>query len=159
MNLRLHPFSVAISILFFAAAAASQSVSARFEGGPAAAKGSTLRGTIVLSLPDELHVNSNKPNSEYAVPTFIRILSPATHPGLKIGEVYYPAGRNKKFQFSDTELNVYEGETVFNFTVTVPRNFGPSSFKLRAVVQYQACTEEVCFQPTFKEVDLTATVK
>jgi len=118
-------------------------------------KGSSVKGTIVLNLPEELHVNSNKPNSEYAIATSIRI----TALGLKVGQVQYPEGKNKKFQFSETELNVYDGETAFPFTVKVPRSFRGKTITVKAVVRYQACTDEVCYPPKNKEIVLTAAVK
>ena len=145
-------------VTIFAAIAAvnasAQTVSGSLEENTVV-KGSSVRGTIILDLPDELHVNSNKPNSEYAIATSIRI----TAPGLKVGEVKYPEGKNKKFQFSETELNVYDGETAFPFTVRVPRNFRGTTITVKAVVRYQACTDEVCYPPKNKEIVLTAAVK
>jgi DsbC/DsbD-like thiol-disulfide interchange protein len=148
----------AFFIIIFAALvgnnAFAQTVSGSLEEN-AVLKGAKVRGKIVLDLPEELHVNSNKPNSEYAIATSIRI----TAPGLKVGEVEYPEGKNKKFQFSETELNVYDGQTAFPFTVTVPRNFRGTSITVKALVRYQACTDEVCYPPKNKEIVLTAAVK
>lgn len=117
-------------------------------------RGSTIKGTIALNIPAGLHVNSNNPGSEYAIPTRVSV----TSPGIKVS-VVYPKGKNRKFSFSDETINVYDGRAVFGFSVTVPANFKGNSVKFRVVVRYQACTDEVCYQPKTKEITLTANVK
>ena len=132
----------------------AQSVSGSIGNGTVT-RGTAARATVVLSIPGGLHVNSNRPNGEYAVATTVR----ATSNGAKIGAVSYPRGRNRKFEFSDQTLNVYEGRTAFGFNVTVPAGFKGNSISVRVVVRYQACTNEVCYPPKSKEVTLTARVK
>lgn len=117
-------------------------------------RGSTTRGTVTLSIPSGLHVNSNNPGSEYAIPTTVGITAPR---GVKVS-VIYPRGKNRKFSFSEDTLNVYDGRTTFSFNVSVPANFKGNSISFRVVVRYQACTDEVCYAPKSKEITLTAKV-
>jgi DsbC/DsbD-like thiol-disulfide interchange protein len=121
---------------------------------PTVKRGGSTKGTIVMSIPGGLHVNSSRPNSEYAIPTNVRV----SGAGLKFGAVNYPRGTNRKFEFSENSINVYEGRVTFSFNVTVPANFKGNTIKVRAVVKYQACTDEVCYPPKSKEVTLTARV-
>jgi thiol:disulfide interchange protein len=118
-------------------------------------RGGAAKGTIVMNIPNGLHVNSSRPNTDYAIPTAVK-LSAA---GAKVGTVMYPRGTNRKFEFSDDTLNVYENRAVFNFNVAVPANFKGNTVKVRAVVRYQACTEQVCYPPKNKEITLTARVR
>lgn len=127
--------------------------------GGAIANGTVTRGTaarasVVLSIPGGLHVNSSRPGSEYAIPTSVR----ASANGVKIGAVTYPRGRNRKFEFSESTINVYEGRTTFNFPVTVPASFRGSTVRVNVTVRYQACTNEVCYPPKSKTAVLTARV-
>ncbi|MEJ7862189.1 MAG: protein-disulfide reductase DsbD domain-containing protein [Pyrinomonadaceae bacterium] len=117
-------------------------------------RGAAAKGTIVMNIPAGLHVNSSRPNSEFAIPTSIKISAA----GAKVGAIKYPGGKNRKFGFSEDTLNVYENRAVFNFNVSVPANFKGNVVKVRAVVRYQACTDEVCYAPKSKEVTLTAKV-
>lgn len=117
-------------------------------------RGGSARGTVVLSLPGDLHANSNRPSEENLIATKVSV----TAPGAKIGAVSYPRGKNRRFAFSDNALNVYEGNTSFGFNLTVPANFKGNIVKVRAVVRYQACTNEVCYPPKSKEITLTAKV-
>jgi hypothetical protein len=141
--------------LFFLAGIST--VSAQTVGGSIGpvARGGSVKGTVVLSIPGGLHVNSNRPNSEYAIPTTVRISAA----GAKLSAVSYPRGKNRKFQFSENAINVYEGTASFSFNLTVPANFKGNVVKVRAVVRYQACTDEVCYPPRNKEVTLTARVR
>ncbi|HTH52059.1 MAG TPA: protein-disulfide reductase DsbD domain-containing protein [Pyrinomonadaceae bacterium] len=119
-------------------------------------KGKPARATVTLSIPGGQHANSHNPNSEYAIATVVRASSTK---GVKIGAVSYPRGHNRKFQFSETPINVYEGRVPFTFNVTVPQNFASSTVKVNVSVRYQTCTEEVCYSPKTKSISLTASVR
>lgn len=132
----------------------AQTVTGSIANG-AVTRGKAARATVVLSIPAGLHVNSAYPNSEYAIATRVK----ATSNGAKIGTVSYPRGKDRKFSFSESTINVYEGRAAFGFNVTVPAGFKGNSISVRVAVKYQACTEEVCYPPKTKEITLTARVK
>ena len=99
-------------------------------------------------------MNSSRPRSEYAIPTTVRV----SGNGVRVGAITYPPGENRKFQFSEDLINVYEGTVFFWFNVTVPPNYKGKSVEVKAVVRYQACTNEVCYPPRNKEVTINARV-
>lgn len=119
-------------------------------------KGRKARATVVLEIPHDLHTNSNNPGSEYAIPTTVKI-TPVS--GVKIGSVVYPRGMNKKFEFSEKALNIYEGKVEFAFDVTVPTSYRKPKVEIKVAVRYQACTNEVCYPPKTKEINLVANVR
>ena len=131
-----------------------QSVSGSITGG-SVTRGGSAKGSIVLTIPGGLHVNSSRPASEYAIPTTVRL----SGAGVRISGPTFPRGVNRKFQFSENTINVYEGTVRFPFTVTVPTGFKGDTVRLRAVVRYQACTDEVCYPPRNKEITITASVR
>jgi len=137
-----------------AAMASAQTVSGSIGNG-SVARGSSARGSVVLSIPGGLHVNSSRPASEYAIPTTVRL----SGSGVKVSGPTFPRGVNRKFQFSENVINVYEGTVRFPFTVNVPSGFKGDTVRVRAVVKYQACTDEVCYPPRSKDVMLTARVR
>jgi DsbC/DsbD-like thiol-disulfide interchange protein len=145
-----------IAFLYFGSAPAdAQVVTVRIAlANRTVTPGSTVQGTVSMSIPSGLHVNSSRPASEYAIPTEVRVKGT----GLKTGRVTYPRGRNRKFQFSENMINVYEGRVVFPFTVTVPAKFRGKSIQVNATVRYQACTDEVCYPPSSRNVTTTAKV-
>lgn len=142
------------ALLFLGTIVSAQTVSGSIGKGTAA-RGKATRGAITLSIPGHLHVNSSRPDSQYAIPTSVRL----TATGARVSGVTYPRGVNRKFAFSESTINVYEGTVRFPFTVTVPAGFKGNTIRVRAVVRYQACTNEVCYPPATKEVMITAQVR
>jgi DsbC/DsbD-like thiol-disulfide interchange protein len=134
--------------------ARSQTISGSITGG-AVTRGATARGVITMNIPGGLHVNSNRPSSQYAIATTVRV----SGSGLRSTAVSYPRGRNRKFEFSENPINVYEGTVRFPFSVKIPANFNGAAVRLRAVVHYQACTNEVCYPPKDKDITITAKVR
>jgi thiol:disulfide interchange protein len=132
----------------------AQTITASVPGG-VVTKGKATRATVLLVIPAGLHVNSNRPDSEYAIATTVR----ASANGARIGAVSYPRGKNRKFQFSENLINVYEGRVLFTFPVTVPANYRGSTVKLDIAVRYQACTDEVCYPPRTKTISVNARVR
>jgi DsbC/DsbD-like thiol-disulfide interchange protein len=143
-----------IAVFVFHFSNAAQTVTGSISKG-SVGRGVAARGYIVLSLPPELHVNSNRPGSEYLIPTEIKLSAR----GVRVSRVKYPRGHDRKFQFTSKILNVYEGKTVFPFTVTVPRNFRGRTITVRANVEFQACTDEVCYPPRKEVVTMSARVR
>lgn len=142
-------------IVFGAAEQASAQSASGSIGNGTVSRGKTARAVVVLDIPAGLHTNSNRPGSEYAIPTTVR---PSAR-GITIGRVTYPPGRNKKLAFSDSPLNVYTGKVRFPFNVTVPANYRGSTISVKVAVRFQACTDEVCYAPKTQNITLTANVR
>jgi DsbC/DsbD-like thiol-disulfide interchange protein len=117
-----------------------------------AQQGSTFQAAVVLDIPRGLHVNANKPLGKYAVPTRVTVEPPR---GLKVTPVVYPRGKVMSFPFAPNEkLAVYEGLTALRFNVTVPPNYELGVARIRVVVNYQSCSDDVCFPPKRSELTL-----
>lgn len=140
--------------LGFLAQSSAQTVSGGISGG-SVSKGTTARAYVILDIPAGLHVNSYKPESEYAIPTRVSV----SGTGVSAFGVTYPPGKKRKFSFSETPISVYEGRAYFGFKVAVPKNFKGRTFRVKAAVRYQACTDEVCYAPKTKTVWISGRVK
>ena len=147
-------FAFIFTVGVFALEANAQSITGSIGSGTVK-RGGAARASVVLNIPGGLHVNSNRPNNEYAIPTVVTVTSREA----RVSAVSYPRGVSKKFSFSDQPISVYEGRPAFGFNVTVPANFKGNVVRVRAVVRYQACTDEVCFSPKTEEITLTARVQ
>lgn len=151
-------FRIGLLAIVILAAGAALSINAQSVSGSIASgtvtRGTAARAKVVLSIPAGLHVNSHSPNGEYAIATTVR----ASSKGAKVGAVSYPRGRNRKFSFSESTLNVYEGRVTFGFNVTVPSAYRGRTVTVNVSVKYQACTNEVCYSPKTKQITLTARV-
>jgi DsbC/DsbD-like thiol-disulfide interchange protein len=137
-----------------AAIASSQTISGSITGD-VVSRGSRARGVITMNIPSGLHVNSNRPSSQYSIATTVRI----SGAGVRSASINYPRGRDRKFEFSETPVNVYQGTVRFPFSISVPPGFHNKKLRLRVAVHYQACTNEVCYPPKDKEISLSAAVR
>jgi hypothetical protein len=119
-----------------------------------AQQGSTFQAAVVMEIPRDMHVNSNKPLGKYAVPTVLKVEAPG---GLRVTPVSYPRGAVKTFRFggSDAErLAVYEGKAIFRFNVSVAPGAELQVARVRVSVRFQGCNDEVCFPPATRELTL-----
>lgn len=142
------------AVLSFAVNAQTISVSGSIEKS-SVKPGKLGKGSIVLSIPKELHINSNKPTDEFMIPTEISLSGKE----LKNFRITYPKGKDRKFEFSEEKINVYEGKNLISFTFEIPKKLKSKVINIRALVSYQACSNEVCYQPQKKEILLKASVK
>lgn len=119
-----------------------------------AQQGTSFQAAVVLYIPAGLHVNANKPLGKYAVPTIVKVDAPR---GFRITPVNYPRGSVRTFRFGGSEesrLAVYEGRTIFRFNVSVPADQPFGVENVRVNVRFQSCSDEVCYPPTTRNLDL-----
>ena len=67
-------------------------------------------------------------------------------------EVIYPDGEERRFEFADQPIRVYEGE----LRISVKFTSSPSN-PLTGRLTYQACTDTACLPPVTKQFDVAAT--
>ena len=119
-----------------------------------AQQGSSFQAAVVMDIPSGLHVNANKPLGKYAVPTVVKVDAPR---GFRITPVAYPRGSVRTFRFGgsdESRIAVYEGRTIFRFNVSVPANQPFGVENVRVSVRFQSCTDEVCYPPATRNLDL-----
>jgi DsbC/DsbD-like thiol-disulfide interchange protein len=116
-----------------------------------AQRGRAMQAAVVMDIPRGLHVNSNRPLGQYAIPTTVRITAPK---GVRVSAVSYPRSVVRKFEFSEERLAVYEGRAVMRFNVSFPASFPEGVARLRVVVKYQACSDTVCYPPDEKDMTI-----
>lgn len=114
-------------------------------------RGRTTQAAVVMDIPNDLHVTSNKLLGKFGVPTVLRIEAPN---GVQVSPVSYPRAAVRRFGFSKDQLAVYEGRTVMRFNVTVPAGYQGDSTELRARLKFQSCTNDTCYPPTTREITM-----
>jgi len=91
------------------------------------------------------HVNSNKPKSEFLIPTALKVSAPTD---IVIGRVTYPAGSEMSFAFSpEDKLSVYTGEFPVVVEVRPLAEVIPAKYMIRGELKYQACDNAACYPP------------
>lgn len=121
------------------------------------APGGSVRVELRFRVTSGYHINSNKPNSEFLIPTQLKLSPP---PNLTPGNIVYPAGTDLSFAFSPKEkLNVYAGDFTVRAELRAPASAAAGSYKVQGVLRYQACNDRACFPPAKLPVEFEVTVR
>ncbi len=122
---------------------------------PKVQRGRTVTASLVIDIPSCYHLNAHNPISKFALPTKIEVEPPG---GMKVGSIVYPRAIVRRFSFSDDKLGVYENRAVIRFTMTIPPNQAKGKGEIKARLNYQSCSDEVCFPPETREVTVPITI-
>ena len=119
-------------------------------------KGRIVRASVVMDIPNGLHVQSNKPLDKFLVPTKLDVETPS---GLQVGPISYPRPVMRNLKFSKGSVAVFEGRAMLRFNVSVPANYSGGSGEIKGKLRFQACNDESCFPPITREVKMWLNVE
>jgi hypothetical protein len=111
---------------------------------------STMQGkaaTVPLSfrVARGYHINSNRPKSEFLIPTTLKIDATTD---IVIGKTTYPEGQDMSFAFApDEKLNVYTGDFQVDVLVRPLHSVQVGKYIIRGILKYQACDNAACYPP------------
>ena len=118
-------------------------------------RGRAVSASLILDIPSGYHVNAHDPVSRFALPTKIDVETPS---GIKVVAITYPKAIVRKFSFSGDRLGVYENRAVIRFRIIVPPSQPRGNAEIKALLNYQSCSNEVCFPPMKREVTVSFTI-
>lgn len=113
--------------------------------------GGTIGIAVQLELSSHWHVNAHKTNDEFLIPTRVVFEAPA---GFEIRGPVYPTPVEKKLDFSDKPLLLYEKEAAIGALLVVSSDVQPGEMTAFATVTYQACDNEKCLPPETKRLEI-----
>jgi DsbC/DsbD-like thiol-disulfide interchange protein len=120
------------------------------------APGKIAATTLHFQVTEGNHVNSNKPGSDLLIPTQLKLQPP---PGITIGKITYPVGKDLRFDFDpDEKLNVYTGSFAVTVQLRAAANVRTGALPLQGELTYQACNDRACFPPRHLPVELEVNV-
>jgi len=117
--------------------------------------GNTLRGAVRVSISKGWHVNAHETLDEFLIPTVLEI---EAIPGFDPRGVAYPGHKMATFSFSPDPMAVYEDEFVLGFLIHVDDTVLPGTYEIQGQLQYQACNDKTCAQPSKQPVTIPVTV-
>ena len=115
-------------------------------------RGKEMQIAVVMKIRDGYHVNARETTFDYLIPTDLKAAEvPA---GLKAGQVNYPKGTPRRFNFSkDQPLNVYTDTVVLRLPIAVEATARLGEQHIALKLRYQACSTDVCLPPVTLPVD------
>jgi thiol:disulfide interchange protein DsbD len=124
---------------------------ATIEGSLTKRAGDDVEGTILVTIAEGWHVNSNKPKDEFAIATDLT-LDPAT---ADLVAVSWPPDAMKAFEFTaGKQISVFDGK----FPVHFKAKLKAGAQKVGATLRYQACSDRVCLPPKTANTDIALDV-
>src|SRR6185436_3230351 len=78
-------------------------------------KGRVVRASVVMDIPNGLHVQSSQPLDNFLVAPKLSVETPS---GMQVGPISYPRAVMPKLKFSKGNVAVYEGKAMLRFNVT-----------------------------------------
>jgi len=112
---------------------------------------------VLAEIETGWHINAHKPNESYLIPTEIELKVP---PGVTAEPLNYPPPDSHSFAFAPgKKLLVYEGKVGITGALAVPLGFAGDSFRVDAVIEYQACNDTTCLAPATAAADLVVQVR
>jgi thiol:disulfide interchange protein DsbD len=115
--------------------------------------GSSLGLALVVTIDDGWHINSDSPGDEFSLPTTVGWTLPEGWPDPGIE---YPDGRQLRFSFTDSAIEVWDDRVVLAASLVVPVD-ASGVVEIRARVTAQACNDTQCLPPV--PVDVAAQVE
>lgn len=118
-------------------------------------QGKSATVPISFRVANGYHINSNRPKSEFLIPTVLKIDAVTD---IAVTRIAYPEGRDMSFAFApDEKLNVYAGDFQVDVRVRPLRDVQKGRYAVRGTLKYQACDNAACYPP--KQLPIIFNVK
>ena len=111
--------------------------------------GDMLKLALRLKIIKKWHVHAARLADEFLVPTTLTI---EPQEGFEVIETIYPKPKLGKYDYSETSLEVFEGEVLIGVLLRIASNCPPGPRQLKAKLKYQACDNEGCLPPKTVEI-------
>jgi len=124
---------------------------ASVEGSVQQRTGDDVEGTVLVTIADGWHVNSNTPTEEFAIPTVLELDAETA----ELVEAKYPPHALKAFEFTGGKsLAVYDGKFPIHFRAKLKAG----ATKIGVSLRFQACSDRVCLPPNTARTEIDAAV-
>ncbi|MCZ6766468.1 MAG: protein-disulfide reductase DsbD family protein, partial [bacterium] len=117
--------------------------------------GGTIHLAVALTISGDWHVNANRVNDEFLIPTAVHVDIPE---GLTVRSIIYPDGIEKDLGLSENPMLLYEGNTYIGIVVDVAENAEVGKRNVGVTVTYQACDSEKCLAPEDRRLAIPVVV-
>jgi thiol:disulfide interchange protein DsbD len=117
--------------------------------------GENLYLILKVKIDPEWHINSNKPNEDFLIPSDVSIIS---NDGFLLSQKIFPKAKELKFDFSDVPVSVFEKEFEIPLVVRIPDNLNEGNYNFEVEFSYQACNNQTCLPPDKDKVPVEIVV-
>ena len=112
--------------------------------------GQTVTVELRVELPENIHVQSDKPRDPFVVPTLLTFTLPE---GVTVEEITYPPSTDFLLSGWKEPLAVFEHEFTIEARLALDADVLPGEMVVPGSLLYQACDDTVCFAPASAAVE------
>ena len=105
--------------------------------------GDSFKIAFRVSIAPGFHINAQEVDDEYLIPTDLFIDETSN---IKVLKQYYPEPVFGRFDYSEEELQIYEGEILLAALIKVDGNIKQKKHTLTAKLLYQPCNDRSCMR-------------
>lgn len=116
--------------------------------------GETFKVALFVQISPPWHIHASELSDEFLIPTEMIF---EENENLEVTQYYYPEPKSEKFEYSDSELQIYDEEVIMGALIKASSELQPGEYKLKGKLGYQACDDRSCLPP--KKVEFEILVK
>lgn len=113
--------------------------------------GSVVRVSLNVTLPADVHVQSDKPRDPALIPTVLTIAPPA---GVTVTEIVYPKPIDLAQEGQKEPLAVFGSSFTITARLTLAKDVAVGDLIVPARLRYQACDARACYPPARAEAEI-----
>ncbi len=113
--------------------------------------GEAFKVAFLLSITPGWHINGPKLDDEFLIPSELII---DEGDKIRLLRLYYPEPGTGRFDYSEAELPVYEGEIILGALIMVSDDITQKKHILKASFLYQPCDHRTCMAPRTLKLEI-----
>lgn len=125
--------------------------------------GETFKVAVLVKISPGWHIHANELSDQFLIPTELLF---EENEKIKVTQFHYPEPKLEKYEYSESELEIYDGEILLGALVKTSSALKPEKYTLKGELDYQACDDRSCLSPkkiefeiSFKSVPLSKKIK
>ncbi|MEO8664297.1 MAG: cytochrome c biogenesis protein CcdA [Ignavibacteria bacterium] len=103
----------------------------------------TIKVALKITIKNNYHINSYEVNDPSLIKTSVTVSSDK----FKMLNTFFPPDKKLKFEFTENEINVYEGEIVTGVSIVPVSPLPDGKYEFPVRLNFQACDDKVCYSP------------
>ncbi len=113
--------------------------------------GESFKVAFLFNIIPGWHIYGPKLDDEFLIPSELII---DEGDNIKVSKLYYPEPGSGRFDYSEAELSVYEGEILLGALIKVSEDIPPKKHFIKASFLYQPCDDLTCMAPRTLKLEI-----
>lgn len=114
--------------------------------------GETFKVAVAATISPGWHIHAHELVDEFLIPTELTLEGKEK---IEIIKYSYPEPRMEKFEYSESALQIYDGEVILGALVKADASIELGSHKIKGSLNFQACDSRSCLPPKKIEFEIS----